>query len=60
MAGASAMLYVIYFFIIVATLIKVFTDYAVRQLIKANFWLNVATFALIAFLTLVILNEILL
>lgn len=41
-------LYITYFVIVVAALIKVSVDYTLRQLVKANFWCNVAILALLA------------
>jgi uncharacterized protein (DUF983 family) len=55
----SGFAYAAYFAIVILAVIKVFTDYEMRQLVKANFWLNVAIFAMIALLTLLIMNEIL-
>jgi uncharacterized protein (DUF983 family) len=60
MALFSGFAYASYFIIVVLAVIKVFADYEMRQLVKANFWLNVAIFAMIALLTLLIMNEILL
>ena len=60
MIGFSIPFYIAYFVIILITCAVVKINYDRRQLIKANFWLNVAIFALVALLTLVILNEILL
>lgn len=60
MALFSGFVYASYFIIVVLAVIKVFADYEMRQLVKANFWLNVAIFAMIALLTLLIMNEILL
>jgi uncharacterized protein (DUF983 family) len=60
MALFSGFAYASYFIIVVLAIIKVFADYEMRQLVKANFWLNVAIFAMIALLTLLIMNEILL
>jgi len=44
----SGFLYVIYFAIVIAAGIKVLVDYSFRQLVKANFWCNVAILALVA------------
>ena len=60
MIGFSVPFYVAYFLIIILSGVVVKFNYHKRQLIKANFWLNVAIFALVALLTLVMLNEILL
>ena len=60
MIGLSVPFYLAYFLIVLGAGIIVKFNYDKRQLIKANFWLSVAIFALIALLTLVILNEILL
>lgn len=56
----SGFAYASYFIIVLFAVIKVIADYEMRQLVKANFWLNVAIFAMIAFLTFLIMNEILL
>ena len=60
MIGLSFPFYLAYFVIILIASAVVKINYDSRQLIKANFWLNVAIFALVALLTLVMLNEILL
>ena len=60
MALFSGFAYVSYLVIVVLAIIKVVGDYEMRQLVKANFWLNVGIFSLLALLTLVIMNEILL
>ena len=60
MALFSGFAYASYFIIVVLAIIKVFADYEMRQLVKANFFFNVAIFAMIALLTLLIMNEILL
>ena len=44
--------------VVVLAGIKVFMCYEVRQLVKANFWLNLAIFALLAFVSLILLIEI--
>ena len=48
---------IIYIIIVIAAIGKVFTCYQYRQLVKANFWINVAIFALLALLTLVVITE---
>ena len=53
----SALAYIIYFLIVIAAFIKVSIYFELRQLVKANFWVNIAIFALLALLTLVVLNE---
>jgi hypothetical protein len=50
-------LFAIYIVIVFLAGGKVLCDYHVRQLVKANFWCNVAIFALLALLTLIILIE---
>ena len=60
MALFSGFAYVSYLVIVALAIIKVVGDYEMRQLVKANFWLNVGIFSLLALLTLVIMNEILL
>ena len=57
MASLSGFLFASYFLIVFIAGFKVIECYAVRQLVKANFWLNLAIFALMAFLTLIILIE---
>lgn len=57
MAGAFSLLFVAYIAIVIAAFIKVLICYETRQLVKANFWVNLAIFALLAFLTLIILIE---
>ncbi len=50
-------LVVLYIAIVFIAGTKVLFDYSVRQLVKANFWCNVAIFALLALLTLIVLVE---
>lgn len=47
----------VYLVIVIFAGCKVAYDYEARQLVKANFWINVAIFALLALLTLIILIE---
>ena len=47
----------IYFAIVALAGGKVFYDYHNRQLVKANFWLNVAIFSLLAFLSFIVITE---
>ena len=58
MVIASGFLYVLYFIVIFLVFIKVMICYEYRQLVKANFYINLGIFALVAFLTLLFLNEI--
>jgi len=53
----SSMLVITYLVIIFLAGGKILIDYKMRQLVKANFWCNVAIFALLALLTLIILIE---
>jgi hypothetical protein len=57
MALLSGFLFASYLMIVFLAGFKVIGYYTVRQLVKANFWLNLAIFALMAFLTLIILIE---
>ena len=57
MEAAFIFLFAIYIAIVITAGLKVITCYNVRQLVKANFWVNVAIFALLALLTLVVLIE---
>jgi hypothetical protein len=57
MAGIFSFLFTIYIAIVILAFIKVLICCQVRQLVKANFWVNLAIFALLAFLTLIILIE---
>lgn len=59
MTSASAFLYVTYFLIVLAAIGKASISYQYRQLVKANFYINIGIFALVAFSTLLMLNEIL-
>ena len=57
MGFVYTLLFTVYFVIVIFAGCKVSYDYQLRQLVKANFWINVAIFALLALLTLVILIE---
>lgn len=57
MLGAFILLFVTYIAIVIAAFIKLYICYNARQLVKANFYVNVAIFSLLAFLTLIILIE---
>ena len=57
MGFVYTLLFTVYFVIVIFAGCKVAYDYKLRQLVKANFWINVAIFALLALLTLVILIE---
>ena len=59
MAIASGFLYTLYFIVLFLVIIKVMICYEYRQLVKANFYINLGIFALLAFTTLLLLNEIL-
>ena len=57
MGVVYTLLFMVYLVIVVFAGCKVAYDYEARQLVKANFWINVAIFALLALLTLIILIE---
>ena len=57
MGVVYTLLFMVYLVIVVFAGGKVAYDYQLRQLVKANFWINVAIFALLALLTLIILIE---
>lgn len=55
MAGPFTFLFVIFIFIVISGLLITFEYYSKRQLVKANFWLNLAIFGLLALVCMVMI-----
>jgi uncharacterized protein (DUF983 family) len=55
--GFTGFLFPIYLTIVVIGVLNTFIAYQRRLLVKANFWISVATFCLIAFITLLMLFD---
>jgi len=55
MAGLFTVFFVMFIFIVIAGLLITSEYYSKRQLVKANFWLNMAIFGLLALVCMVMI-----
>ena len=55
----SILCYLMYIAIMILAGYKAITEYRIRRLIKANFWINVMTFAMVSLIALIIITNLL-